>query len=79
MNNDKYICNNCGWTGLDTELLRAKSPFDEDDVLIACPKCKTVNDLTRLCLADNCYKPASCGTPTAGGYMLTCLEHMPNN
>jgi hypothetical protein len=74
---DKVTCDNCNWRGDAEEVLEAPNPFEPDDLLIACPKCKTVNEISCACIADNCWKPASCGTPTVGGYIHTCGKHAP--
>jgi hypothetical protein len=73
----KVICEECDWHGLENEVLQAPNPFDPEDGVLGCPKCKSVNEIVYTCIADNCWKPVSCGTPTVGGYMNTCGKHAP--
>ena len=58
------------------DILRAPSPFS-DDILIACPKCKEVGSLIVACDETECWKEATCGTPTADDYRMTCFDHRP--
>lgn len=66
MSESRYKCDCCGWIGLDSDLLTSPSPFRDDDILIACPKCRMTEGFTELC--DFCDSPATCGTPTLDGY-----------
>lgn len=66
----------CDWHGPADEVLRAVSPFDPDDEVFACPKCHEP-DPTAGCDEPGCTRDGSCGTPTPGGYRLTCGEHRP--
>jgi hypothetical protein len=74
----KVVCEarRCGWHGMDDKALRAPSPFS-DDILIACPKCKEVGSLIVACDETECWKEATCGTPTADDYRMTCFDHRP--
>ena len=68
----------CGWKGDSIEQLIAPSPFDEDDMLYACPKCKTVEtSIWAACDEPDCWRAATCGTPTPDGYRNTCGDHIP--
>jgi hypothetical protein len=72
----RWMCNSCDWIGGDAELLRAPSPFDPEDTLCACPKCKAVDDLHNACDEPGCTQKAHCGFPTPdGGYRRTCSRH----
>lgn len=79
----RWRCTNCGTTTLGPELLTAPSPFDADDVLSGCPKCKQCSDgFDLLCDEPGCNSVAGCGWPTGddsdswGGYRNTCGKHM---
>lgn len=75
---DKVICTErrCYWQGTTDDMLKAPSPFDSDDELQGCPKCKCVNTLVLACDVDGCWKETSCGFPTLdGGYRRTCGDH----
>jgi len=39
----KVYCDECGWVGDKDEILIIENPFDEDKIIIGCPKCKWVN------------------------------------
>jgi len=60
-----------------TDALYAPNPFDESDKLIGCPLCKSVNSLVQACDDHDCWDEATCGTPTDGGYRMTCGKHAP--
>jgi len=72
-------CNSCDWLGLETELLRAPSPFEPETEVLGCPKCKAIDDFFAVCDEPGCTKEAGCGFPTANGYRHTCGKHwVPN-
>jgi hypothetical protein len=83
----KWSCQCCGHTFVDGEFLQATSPFRDDDVLIACPKCRMTEGFDELCDVEGCTQHASCGTPIKGGfvtfsgdddcddYLRTCGKH----
>ena len=75
----KAICTEgrCNWRGNMTDALYAPNPFDESDKLIGCPLCKSVNSLVQACDDHDCWDEATCGTPTDGGYRMTCGKHAP--
>ena len=77
----KLICTifRCNWHGTSDEALTAISPFDEDDEIWACPKCKTVDSLRLSCDEPECWMPVDCGTPTPDGYRHTCSKHQPKD
>lgn len=65
----------CGHVCTDAEMLRAPHPFDPEDEVVGCPRCKTINEWTELCDEAGCSQPASCGFPTESGYRRTCFAH----
>ena len=67
----------CGWTGTSDDVLKAANPFDPDDVIWGCPKCKEVNGLYLACDEPGCWELVSVGTPTPSGYRSTCHDHIP--
>ena len=75
----RWKCKSCGMITLEPALLRAPSPFDETDILTACPHCKWVNDFDEMCDEPGCTEEASCGFPVEdeafGGYRRTCHQH----
>lgn len=75
----KIICSNfrCQWKGKESEVLRAKNPFDSEDEITACPSCKDINSNVYACDEEGCWRESSCGTPTEHGYRSTCGEHCP--
>ena len=75
---EKYICDECGWAGLKSQLLYNLNPFDESITISACPCCKILNSTVSIaCDTLNCWDPATCGTPTNNGYRKTCGKHRP--
>lgn len=73
----KVICDGCGWHGKKEEMLSAKNPFSETEVIFACPKCKLLeNSVERACDIDGCWEEAVSGQPTSDGYKLLCGKHL---
>lgn len=77
--NDKCMCaaRRCGWFGLYADVLCAPSPFDSGEQLMACPECKTVEQIFVACDEPGCWNMVDCGTPTPSGYRQTCGKHVP--
>lgn len=73
----KWLCTECGWVGYDEELLRAANPFDKDEEIAGCPRCKAIGAIGSCCDEPNCSRPSTCGTPTKDGYRHTCGKHRP--
>ena len=73
----KHICTECNWHGDSHETLRAKNPWDTDDIILGCPRCKSVNSMSVACDEPVCWEPVTCGTPTLNGYRSTCGKHVP--
>jgi hypothetical protein len=73
---DRYLCDNrhCGWIGEEGEMLCAPDPFNEGDMLYACPKCRD-QSLVLACDEKGCKNQATCGTPTPAGYRRVCGNH----
>lgn len=71
-------CNNCDWIGTTEQLLTATSPFDSEDILTACPKCKSVEDRDHLCGIEGCRELSGMGVPMKdGSYVWLCHNHRP--
>ena len=79
--NYKAVCieRHCNWTGRYLDVLQAPSPFDETDVLYACPACRTVDSVRVACDEPGCWRESTCGTNTENGYRRTCGEHLPRS
>jgi hypothetical protein len=73
---NKYKCSNCPWQGEGLDLLVAPNPFDLDDDIVGCPKCKGINTMQTVCQEDNCWEIASSGVPFKNGdYKWLCHKH----
>jgi hypothetical protein len=79
MSNQKYVCEICDWHGLESEMLRAKNPFDEKTFIYGCPVCKEVDPMRTACDEPDCWEQDTCGTPTKDGYRRTCGKHQPKD
>jgi hypothetical protein len=79
--NKQWRCTNCLQISLQPELLTGPSPFDPEDILTGCPKCKSVDGFDEICDEPGCKQRAHCGWPTDsdndefGGYRRTCSQH----
>ena len=75
---DKWRCEywRCAWGGTLEQALSAPDPFNEGDMMYACPKCRTTT-LVRACDIQDCNEIASCGTPVddARRYVHVCGDH----
>lgn len=76
----KYLCENCGWVGKESLVLRAENPFAEDagETMMGCPQCREPNRLRLACDVPDCEREATCGTATPAGYRRTCSKHQPS-
>lgn len=79
----RYKCECCEKITAEDELLRATSPFDQDQTLLACPYCLSIDgdaNFRLICDEPDCEQIATCGFPTDdNGYRRTCFEHSKNN
>lgn len=73
----KIKCSVCGWRGNKSEMLAAQNPFDPTEEITGCPKCKAVECIVAVCDEPGCWLEVTCGTPTGGGYRMTCGLHAP--
>jgi hypothetical protein len=64
---------------MQEEALSAPNPFDAEQLLLGCPKCKCTDLLFVACDEPGCWKPVSIGKLTKNGYRRTCLEHWPKS
>lgn len=71
----KWCCDDCGEVMLESEVLKALSPFDSGQMLWGCRNCKVVGDMTELCDEPGCELEAHCGWPSPDGYRRTCGAH----
>jgi hypothetical protein len=74
---NRYLCENrhCDWIGVESEMLSAPDPFDADNTLYACPKCRD-QSLALACDVLTCDRQATCGWSSSTGYRHTCGKHM---
>lgn len=77
MSNDKCVCEECGWQGSLGDQLHGVNPFDTEDKIYGCPRCKTIDRMYPVCDEPDCWKPVTCGSPTPDGYRSTCGKHRP--
>jgi Fe-S-cluster-containing hydrogenase component 2 len=70
-------CHECRHVCTTEELLTAVNPFDDREVIHACPHCKSVEAHYNLCEVDGCPNKESMGIPIEGGYMQVCFDHQP--
>lgn len=80
----KTFCRECGWRGLTGALIQVKYQvvtvaYGETTVsMYVCPNCGRADATTeRACDGQDCWEPATMGTPTESGYQQTCWTHHP--
>lgn len=74
MSVEKSVCS-CGWRGKSADALTAPNPFDQEDIITGCPKCKEIGSLAIACDEPDCWATATCGWPSDSGYRTTCGKH----
>lgn len=74
----KWLCTECAWICAD-DFLKAKNPFDAEDVIVGCPNCRNINTFVQACQAEGCSERAGSGTPGGNGfrYFWSCHRHNP--
>ena len=72
---DKVLCAECNWRGHLKDVLTALNPFDLEDEIVGCPRCKSVNSISGVCDEMGCEEIDTCGFPTPEGYRRTCGKH----
>ncbi len=74
---EKTKCTNrrCNWTGYNNQLLSAQNPFEQDEIMYACPKCRDTENITGVCEIDKCWEESTCGLNTLDGYKRLCCNH----
>ncbi len=75
----KWKCCDCGTITKDKDLLSAKNPFNNKEVIKGCPECKEVGFFTVICEFEGCEDYGNTGTPIKGGYTWTCVKHQPED
>lgn len=73
----KWHCDECEWRGNRLFNVKFKLPAGIDAELYVCPECGTESGVHVACDKPQCWRPASCGTPTPDGYRNTCGLHVP--
>lgn len=75
----KYKCQECGWKGVESQVLTAKNPFDDAQEITGCTECSEVESMALACEAPGCWRDATCGTLSKAGYKQTCYDHRPKD
>lgn len=70
----RMVCEECGWNGRESEILKAPHPFLEVATIIGCPDCRETF-LLRACDEPGCPLHVSAGFPTDEGYRHMCSDH----
>lgn len=73
----RFRCNFCGGIFKEHRLLRAASPFDPNDTLRGCPRCKQCADgFDLLCCVEGCDHMVAVGkVHPEHGYVWICSKH----
>jgi len=81
MSNSKVKCKTCNWQGVDDEIDIVEDPkHDSDTVWQICPECRDAEQFNICCDEPNCWKVATCGSPTLSNvYRHTCDKHIPKD
>lgn len=72
----KFICPTCNAKLREPEILSAANPFDPNDLILGCPKCRDVVHFDSVCDEPGCWELHCCGFPIGdGSYRMTCSKH----
>lgn len=73
----RWRCPDCKTISNDDALLTAANPFDAEDVVNGCPKCKLVfgEQAQMMCDEPGCEELYSGGWPSGAVYRFTCYKH----
>ena len=74
-------CGECGDLFQSADILRAPSPWREDEEILGCPCCGNVwgEPMHRICDYEDCENHATCGSPhPTKRYVWRCFEHQPH-
>ena len=71
----KIICEDCKWTGHQSQMLHAAHPFKHGEGVWGCPTCKGIGTDIRACDEEYCWQPMTQGWPSPTGYRTTCSKH----
>lgn len=72
----KCECNECCHITTYDLLLKAKHPFQDNETIYGCPKCKNIECFNPICDEPGCTEPVTCGYPTETlGYRNACYKH----
>lgn len=61
----------------ESKLLHAAHPFDEDDTILGCPSCNSINNFNLLCDVVGCEHEVKNGWSSGQGFRRTCFKHGP--
>jgi hypothetical protein len=45
---DKWLCDECHWKGLESDILRGYNPFLPEETIYGCPTCKSIDSFTNI-------------------------------
>lgn len=76
---NSFICTDCGHKIADFELLTAPNPFNPEETICGCPKCRCAGAFPGACDEPECKNVSGMGTPTPNGYRRTCYKHKPED
>jgi len=68
-------CRACDTLLPTAKILKAPNPFNLNDIVEGCPKCKAVTQFVPVCDMAGCRSDGTCGMPTPGGYLWLCHIH----
>lgn len=71
-----YLCTECRWRGVESEIIRFADPECADNFWNICPQCRAAESFENMCDEPGCISYATCGWPSARGYRRTCGRHM---
>ncbi len=60
---------------METDVLSAPNPFLEDEILVACPECKSISNLVYACDEPECWESSAAGFLSEAGYRFVCGRH----
>ena len=70
-----FECEECGWRGMESQVVVFADPERSGNSWNICPSCRAAEHFRNMCDEPGCRQQAGCGWPSEEGYRRTCFQH----